>query len=88
VPSSDGSYVTQPDTSAPLPSGIWTKASYGEVPDKAFVYQSNAGETDYYCRVEYRDQMYYGVLVPHEGCMVQYQSRTVRLNQYEVLISY
>jgi len=70
-----------------LPNGTWTSADSGNVPDKAFVYQMENGSPTYYCRVQYKDTSYYGVLTPGAGCYIQDQSAVIRFNQYDVLIS-
>ena len=80
------------DTSQPirvnLPQGKWVFANDGEVPDQAFVYQTSNGEVSYYCRAKYKYKTYYGVLIRNEGCFVQHPLGTLRINEYEVLVSY
>jgi len=75
-------------TTSSLPTGQWISASNGEVPNKAIVYQTNNNVVNYYCRANHRYTMTYGVLVSNEGCLIQDQGSTVRLNEYEVLVSY
>ncbi len=75
------------NSSSSLPSGKWISAKNGEIPDKAIVYQINNDVSTYYCRASYKYTTYYGVLTP-EGCFVHDQSETIRLNQYEVLVSW
>jgi len=67
-------------------SGIWVQANGGLVPANAIVLQYNNGFPVYYCRVLQGNQMYYGQLLPNQGCSIATQPPTL-FNSYQVLVN-
>jgi hypothetical protein len=64
----------------------WVTAENGDVPDNAVVNGSENNVTTYYCREEFNGKMYYGLLIPKDGCYVQEQSATMKFDNYEVMV--
>lgn len=69
-----------------LPSGIWQSASQGNIPEGAIVYQNINRSDTFYCRANYHDTTFYGMVIQGEGCYIQQGSSTIRFTQYEVLV--
>lgn len=70
-----------------LPNGNWVSTENGNVPNNAIGYQDQDGNIVYYCRASYNGQLYYGVLIPDDGCYTQDQSTSIRFSTYEALVS-
>jgi hypothetical protein len=77
---------------------VWVAAHNGEVPDNAIPYTDDNGQNDtdysndnsaYYCRAQYNNEVYDGVLVANEGCYVEDSANaaTIRLENYDVLVN-
>ena len=76
--------------------GSWVPAHNGDVPDNALPYAPDNGDNGndnsnnaFYCRGQYNNQTYDGVLIAGEGCYVDDNANaaTIRLQNYEVLLS-
>jgi hypothetical protein len=83
--------VVNPDTK----SQSWVAAANGEVPNGAEPYtddnqsQQSNNVAMFYCRGQYNNQSYSGVLVAGEGCYVDdhVNAATIRLQNYQVLVN-
>jgi hypothetical protein len=64
----------------------WVAAENGDVPDNAVVNGNENNVTTYYCREEFNGKMYYGLLIPKDGCYVQEQSVTMKFENYDVMV--
>ena len=84
----DNDQTSNDTTANTSPSNqVWLMSSKGQVPANAVIYSTDNGITTYYCRADYKGQVYYGELIPNDGCYVQDQSVTLRFDQYEVLLT-
>jgi hypothetical protein len=76
------------------PDGVWVNAINGQVPPNAIAEQdsteenNNANNVSYYCRAIYNEQIFYGELVPGDGCYVEDSAHqaTIRLKDYQALV--
>lgn len=65
----------------------WISKQNGAVPDNALVLTVDMnGNKAYYCRTNYKDTIYQGVLVEGEGCYVKDNDANIRFDSYEVLV--
>jgi hypothetical protein len=73
----------------------WVPAANGQVPNGAVPYSDDnnppqAGSaSEFYCRGQYNNQSYSGVLVAGEGCFIddRVNAATIRLQNYQVLVN-
>lgn len=79
------SYPEPSDEEETPQASAWASASNGQVPDDAIAYDDN-GTTVYYCRANYEGQLYYGELIPNDGCYLEYQNSSLKVEDYEVQI--
>lgn len=79
--------VNEQEYTNQLPNGVWVTANSGNVPDNAIAYSDQNGNTAYYCRAMYNNQLYYGELLPNDGCYAQDQSTLIRFTEYDVLVN-
>jgi len=66
-------------------NGIWVWANGGKVPANAIVLQYENGFPVYYCRVPQGNQMYYGQLIPNQGCVISNQINN-QFSSYQTLV--
>lgn len=78
---------SESDNTTQLPSGEWVPANNGDMPNNAIAYQDQNGNSGYYCRAMYNNKLYYGELIPNDGCYANDQSVTIHFSDYEVLVT-
>jgi hypothetical protein len=64
----------------------WLKAKNGHVPVHAILYKKQDGKANYYCRAKFNKHMYYGLLIPKDGCYITDKVVTMRFESYQVLV--
>lgn len=69
------------------PNAVWVAMDSGNVPNNAIVYRNENGISTYYCRANYRNEIYYGELIPNDACYIQDQYATIRFIAYDVLVA-
>lgn len=81
------SYVnTTQNNNTTISVGTWVEASNGNIPEGAISYINKQGITTFHCRALYRDQMYYGEIIPNQTCVYRSDTITLQFEHYEVQV--
>lgn len=69
-----------------VPNGNWVPFDNYNIPNNAVVYQDENGNSGYYCRALFNNQLYYGQFIPNDGCYSQDQGATIRFDKFDILV--